>query len=432
MEACNRALDIIVKKRDSKSLSSEEVSWYVKGIVDGTIPDYLTSAFLMAIFLNGMDIKETVYLTNSMIESGEKLSLRIGKPKFDKHSTGGVGDKVSLILAPLIASCGIAVPMLSGRSLGHTGGTLNKLESIPNMRIYLTREEIETGVRNINMVIAGQTEKIAPADKKIYSLRDRTGTIESIPLITSSILSKKMSEDIDGLVMDIKVGKGAFMKTREDAEKLAETMTEVARKMGIKSSAILTKMDVPLGMAVGTGVEVYETLKILRGDEYPSDLMDVTLALSKEIIELSGSKHVDLLSKLREGFAYNKFREFVKYQGGDTTYVDEPERFISNCIKEELAANTNAYVVDMDTEKIGRTAVESESFSQGLIFQKKVGDWVEKGDILAVLYIKENPPQELDVSELDKRIKEVKESILSSYRFGREPVASEHMVLARF
>ncbi|MDO9575774.1 MAG: thymidine phosphorylase, partial [bacterium] len=333
MENDRYAIDVIAKKRDANVLSQKEIDWFVRGIVSGKIPDYQTSALLMAIFLNGMDMDETLALTKSMIESGERLNLPMSRPRFDKHSTGGVGDKVSLILAPLVASCGIAVPMLSGRSLGHTGGTLNKLESIPGMKVCLSVEEIEKGVKDIGMVIAGQTEKIVPVDRKIYHLRDETGTVESIPLITSSILSKKLSEDIIGLILDVKVGKGAFMKTIDNARALAESIMRVAKEMGIKTKVFITNMNVPLGNTVGTGVEIYETLKILKGEEYPLDLMEVTLALSQAIIDLAGFREIDLTEKIRDRSAFKKFREFTEFQGGDVSYVNTPEKLIENCLR---------------------------------------------------------------------------------------------------
>lgn len=432
MDSERYTLDIIARKRDSKALSSDDIDWFVKGVVNGEIPDYMTSALLMAIFLNDMDVEETFALTKSMIESGEKLNLRISRQKFDKHSTGGVGDKVSLLLAPLISSCGIAVPMLSGRTLGHTGGTLNKLESIPKMQVYLSNEEIEKGIRDIGMVIAGQTERIAPADKKFYSLRDKTGTVGSIPLITSSILSKKLSEDIDGLVMDIKVGKGAFMKTRDNALRLAESIMDVARRMGIKINSLLTNMNIPLGKAVGSGVEVYEAIRVLRGEEYPSDLMDVTLTLSQAIVDLAGLKDIKLVEKIRDGSALKKFKEFVEFQRGDVSYIDIPEKLLEDCTREDILANRGAYIVDMDTEGIGRIAVTTEELSEGIIFQKKVGDWIEKGDILASIYWKEDVCGDLkNKDKIRERIKIVKESILSAFKFGREPLPKEHMIIEK-
>jgi pyrimidine-nucleoside phosphorylase len=426
------AIDIIAQKRDAKVLSPKEIDWFVRGIVDGRIPDYQISALLMAIFLNGMDIDETLALTKSMIESGERLSLPISKPKFDKHSTGGVGDKVSLILAPLITSCGIAVPMLSGSSLGYTGGTLNKLESIPGMGVYLSIEEMEKEVKDIGMVIAGQTERIAPADKKIYRLRDETGTVEAIPLITSSILSKKLSEDIDGLILDVKVGRGAFMKTTNNARALVESITRVSKKMGIKTKAFITNMNVPLGNAVGTGVEVYEALKVLRGEECPFDLMEVTLALSHAIVDLAGLKGVNLTEKIRDGKAFRKFREFVEFQGGDVSYVDTPEKLLEDCTRDEIVSNKNAFMVGMDTERIGRIAVETEKVSPGIIFHKKVGDRVEKGDLLAVIFFRKDIGRDTEPKGgLAHYIQNIKDAILSSYEFGANPLPIEKMIIER-
>lgn len=426
------AIDIIAKKRDGKVLSQKEIDWFVGAIVDGSIPDHQTSALLMAIFLNGMDIEETLILTKSMIETGKRLSLPISRPKFDKHSTGGVGDKVSLILAPLVTFCGITVPMLSGRSLGHTGGTLNKLESIPDMRVYLSIEEIEKGVDDIGMVIAGQTEKIVPADRKMYYLRDKTGTVESIPLITSSILSKKLSEDIDGLVLDVKVGRGAFIKTTGKARALAEAITKVAEKTGIKIKVFITNMNAPLGNAVGTGVEIYETLEILKGEKYPFDLMEITLALSQAIIDLSGLRGINLSEKISDGSAFKKFREFVEFQGGDVSYIDTPEKLIEDCTIEEIVSNENAFVVGMDTEKIGKIAVDTEKVSPGIIFHKKVGDRVEKEDLLAEIFWKKDIGQGSNFQgSFTQYIQNIKDAIFSSYEFGPNPLPKEEMIIER-
>lgn len=426
------AIDIIAKKRDGKVLSQKEIDWFVGAIVDGSIPDHQTSALLMAIFLNGMDIDETLILTKSMIETGKRLSLPISRPKFDKHSTGGVGDKVSLILAPLVTFCGIAVPMLSGRSLGHTGGTLNKLESIPDMRVYLSIEEIEKGVDDVGMVIAGQTERIVPADRKMYYLRDKTGTVESIPLITSSILSKKLSEDIDGLVLDVKVGRGAFIKTTGKARALAEAITKVAKKTGIKIKVFITNMNAPLGNAVGTGVEIYETLEILKGEKYPFDLMEITLALSQAIIDLSGLRGINLSEKISDGSAFKKFREFVEFQGGDVSYIDTPEKLIEDCTIEEIVSNENAFVVGMDTEKIGKIAVDTEKVSPGIIFHKKVGDRVEKGDLLAEIFWKKDIGQGSNFQgSFTQYIQNIKDAIFSSYEFGPNPLPKEEMIIER-
>lgn len=412
-------VDIIVKKRDGGKLFREEINCFVKGVVDGTTSDYQISALLMAIYLNGMDITETTALTKAMIESGERLHLPLSSPKFDKHSTGGVGDKVSLILAPLLASSGIAVPMLSGRSLGHTGGTLNKLNSIPHIRVYLSKEEIEKGVRDTGMVIAGQTERIAPADRKIYLLRDRTGTVESIPLIISSILSKKLSEDIDGLVLDIKVGKGAFMKTKKSAKLLAKTMIEVGRKMNVQIGAVLTNMNTPLGTAVGTGVEIYETVRILKGEEYPFSLMKVTLELFKAVAELAGIRGGDPMEKIREGSAYKKFRDFVEYQGGDVSYIDSPQKLLENCVPEYVISDKEGFIMGMDTERIGKVTVETENISSGIIFHKRTGDRVKEGELLASIFWKSENEVPL------------KNTILSCYKIETEPPQNEEMIIER-
>jgi len=322
--------------------------------------------------------------------------------------------------------------MLSGRSLGHTGGTLNKLESIPGMKVCLSVEEIEKGVKDIGMVIAGQTEKIVPVDRKIYHLRDETGTVESIPLITSSILSKKLSEDIIGLILDVKVGKGAFMKTIDNARALAESIMQVAKEIGIKTKVFITNMNVPLGNTVGTGVEIYETLKILKGEEYPLDLMEVTIALSQAIIDLAGFREIDLTEKIRDRSAFKKFREFTEFQGGDVSYIDTPEKLIEDCTIEEIVSNKCAFVVEMDTERIGKIAVDIEKVSPGIIFHKKVGDWVDKGDPLATIFWKKDIEYNSELhGNFTHYSQNVKDAIFLAYEFGPDALPIEKMIIDR-
>src|SRR5436190_11982898 len=281
-----RAVDIIIKKRDGGALSREEISFFVGGVTDGTWPEYQASSLLMAIVVRGMTPQETAWLTDAMVKSGIRVDLS-GIPgiKVDKHSTGGVGDKTSLILAPVVAACGLPVPMMSGRGLGHTGGTLDKLEAIPGFCVGLSLEEMTRALEKVGCAMIGQTDRIAPADKKLYALRDVTGTIESIPLISASIMSKKIAEGIDALVLDVKTGSGAFMKTEADSRRLAESLVSIGTASGVKTEAIITRMDAPLGRAVGNALEVIECLEVLKG-RGPADLIDVSLELTSRMLVL--------------------------------------------------------------------------------------------------------------------------------------------------
>ena len=321
---------VIARKRDGHELGDEEIRAFVRGATDGSWADYQLSAMLMAIFLRGMSRLETAALTTAMMRSGTVADLRtISKPKVDKHSTGGVGDKLSLPLAAMVASCGVAVPMISGRGLGHTGGTLDKLESIPGFRVGLSLGEYRDQVERVGAALIGQTSDLAPADKRLYALRDVTATVECIPLITASILSKKLAEGIDALVLDVKFGRGAFMRTREEARTLARSMVDVAKAMGKPTRALLTTMDHPLGRAVGNALEVRETIECLDG-RGPADVMEVTYALGVEMLMLAGvaENRVEARRRLERaverGEARAKFAEIVAAQGGDPRVVEDP------------------------------------------------------------------------------------------------------------
>jgi pyrimidine-nucleoside phosphorylase len=404
---------IIQKKRDEIPLTQDEIQFFVKGAVSGEIPDYQITAFLMATYFTGMTFEETASLTKSMVESGEQYHHQNVKgPKVDKHSTGGIGDKVSLILAPLAAACGLKVPMMGGRGLGHTGGTIDKLEAIPGYRTVLEKDEFTKVLQEVGCAIIGQSAKIAPADRKFYSLRDVTATVESIPLITSSILSKKIAEGATGLVMDIKVGNGAFMKGKTEAMNLARTLRGVAKKAGMELRATLSNMDQPLGYSAGNAVEIYECIEVLKNETFnpyglPStDLKELTIHLTAQMLEVG--KVVKNLSegrklattKLKDGSAWKKFKEMVAAQGGDVRTLEEPWRYIQSEKIVELKANKKGFVTEMNTEMLGRILIalgggrnkanEPIDHSVGIFFHKKLGSIVKAEDTLVTLFAKKD------------------------------------------
>jgi len=385
---------IIEKKRDGNVLSHDEIRFFIEGYTDGSIPDYQMSALAMAIFLCGMTPAETAALTEAMMRSGDVVDTSgIAAYKADKHSTGGIGDKVSLILAPLVACCDIAVPMLSGRGLGITGGTLDKLESIQGYRTDLSVAEFLDVVQTCGCSIIGQTAELAPADKKLYALRDVTGTVPSIPLIAASILSKKLAEGIDGLVLDVKWGRGAFMKTREDARQLAGAMVEIGSRTNKGMTAVLTNMDQPLGRSVGNAVEVIETVEALKGHG-PDDLMQVTLLLAARMLMLAGragdvaTAESMLHEKIASGAALDRFRQMVALHGGDTRFIDDPSLLPRASIRHNYTIDAAGYVTMVDAEKIGRACValgagrqavtDSVDHAVGITDIVKIGERVEK------------------------------------------------------
>jgi pyrimidine-nucleoside phosphorylase len=394
--------EIIAQKRNGEELSREEIRFWIKGVMSGDFLDYQSAALLMAIYLKGMDEKETAFLTEEMMRSGEVISLdEISLPKVDKHSTGGVGDKVSLILAPLAASAGLCVPMISGRGLGHTGGTLDKLESIPGFRTSLTTESYRQQLMDIGVAMAGQTQAFVPADKKLYALRDVTATVESIPLICASIMSKKLAEGIDSLVLDVKFGKGAFMKERSDAVALAEAMVAIGRKMGRPTRAVLTSMDQPLGRSVGNALEVIEAIECLKG-RGSNDLMEVTLTLTAHMMISAGlaekmNEAIPFLEgKISSGEALEKFKELISAQGGDSRVVDNYGRFPRAQKVVDIEASESGYVNEVDALKIGMISLklgagravlgDSIDPTVGMSDLVKVGDKVEKGQIICRLH----------------------------------------------
>jgi len=393
---------IIARKRDGQALTREEIAEFVRGATDGSWADYQLSAMLMAIVWRGMTAQETAHYTEAMMRSGVVADLSaIQQPKADKHSTGGVGDKVSLHLAPMIAACGVVVPMISGRGLGHTGGTLDKLESIPGFRVDLSLEGYRAQLAKIGLALIGQTADLAPADKKLYALRDVTATVESIPLICGSILSKKLAEGIDVLVLDVKFGRGAFMKDPAKARELAQALVSVATAMGKPTRAVLTAMDEPLGRTVGNALEVAESIECLRG-KGPADLMEVTFALGEQMLLLAKTAatkqeaRAKLAGSIASGAALGKFREMVAAQGGDTRVVDEPMRLPQAKFQVALVAPRAGFVTEVDAMGValaalrlgaGRAkATDSVDHAVGLSGLVKVGERVEAGAALAVMH----------------------------------------------
>jgi pyrimidine-nucleoside phosphorylase len=397
-----RAIDVIRKKRDGTELSRAEIEGLVNGYTKGDIPDYQVSAWLMAAVLKGLTRPETAVLTDAMLHSGDVLDLSAlpGK-KVDKHSTGGVGDKTSLVLAPLVAAAGIVVPMISGRGLGHTGGTLDKLEAIPGFNVNLSVAEFRHVLETCGCAMIGQTAEIAPADRKLYALRDVTGTVESPYLICASIMSKKLAEGIDALVLDVKTGSGAFMKTEKDAVSLAELMVETGERMGKQVVALITDMDQPLGNKIGNALEVIEVVEVLRGGG-PEDLRKLCLELAAWMLHLGGAaktvaegkqRSTDLISS---GKAMKKFRQMVELQGGDAGVIDDTKRLPQARHTLQVSSATAGYLASMQCEQIGTACVilgggrerkeDSVDPAVGIVLHKKVGDRVAGGEGLATIY----------------------------------------------
>jgi pyrimidine-nucleoside phosphorylase len=400
-----RAVDIIVAKRDGRTLAREEIAFFVDGVTSGALPDYQASALLMAILLRGMTAEETAWLTAAMVHSGARVDLRdIPGVKVDKHSTGGVGDKTSLILAPLAAACGVPVPMMSGRGLGHTGGTLDKLEAIPGFRVNLSLEEMKRALGTVGVAMIGQTERIAPADKKLYALRDVTGTVESIPLISASIMSKKIAEGIDALVLDVKTGSGAFMKTEADSRRLAESLVSIGNASGVKTEAIISAMDAPLGRAVGNALEVVECIDVLKGGG-PPDLIEVSVDLTARMLVLgkvasdSGGAQRLVRNAIASGAGLERFRRVVETQGGDPRVVDDPGRLPHVADRHLLTADRAGIVAHVNAELVGRASValgagrdrvdDPVDPAVGIIVSAAPGDDVRAGDPLLELHYRE-------------------------------------------
>ena len=424
-------VDIITAKKDKKALTKEQIHFFIKGYLDKTIEDYQASALLMAITINGMTSEETAYLTEEMRVSGEVWDLSdIPGLKIDKHSTGGVGDKVSLILGPMVASCGAKMAKMSGRGLGHTGGTLDKMESIPGMKINLTKEEFKKQVQEIGVCIIGQSKEIDPADKKLYSLRDVTGTVQSIPLIASSIMSKKLASGADCILLDVKCGKGAFMKTYEDAKILATEMVNIGKKLKKNVKAEITDMNQPLGKAVGNNLEIKEVIETLKGNG-PKDLEEICLSsgaillTQAELFKNTEDAKKALIENIKNGKAFEKFKEFVKAQGGDIDYIDHPEKFPVSKNLIEIKSENEGYIKTIDALTIGlgschlgggRLKMDDViDMSAGIILNKKVGDHVKKGELLCTLHTNKD--------NVDSIIKDVKEAFI----FQDEPIKESEL-----
>ncbi|MTV83257.1 pyrimidine-nucleoside phosphorylase [Secundilactobacillus folii] len=397
-----RMVDIIDHKRNGSALSNEEIKFFVDGVVDGSIPDYQTSALLMAIYFRGMADGEQAELAMQMLKSGDQLDLSdIPGIKVDKHSTGGVGDKTSLPLAPMIAALGIPIPMISGRGLGHTGGTLDKLEAIPGFNVELTEEQFKQQVKDIKLAIVGATGNIAPADKKIYALRDVTDTVDSIPLIAGSIMSKKIASGTDALVLDVKTGSGAFMKTEDQARDLAKALVSIGKSAGMNCMALISDMNQPLGNMIGNALEIQETIDILKG-QGPADITDLVLTLGSQMVVLA--ERADTLNDARkmlegvvaDGSALESFRQMIIAQGGNGDVVDDPTIMPQAKYKVDLPAKTSGVVAKMAADEVGiasmllgggrQTKDDQLDYAVGIELKKKVGDAVSKGEPLLTIY----------------------------------------------
>jgi len=395
-------VDIIARKRDGRALSREDIDTFVAGAATGAIPDYQASALLMAIVIRGMSDEETAWLARAMADSGQRVDLSdVPGVKVGKHSTGGVGDKVSIVLAPVAAACGLVVPKMSGRGLGHTGGTLDKLESIPGYRIDLTIEEFKQVLREVGASIIGQTAALAPADKRLYALRDVTATVPSIPLIASSIMSKKIAEGSPALVLDVKCGDGAFMKALEDARALATTMVAIGRQAGVRTEAVITSMDAPLGRAVGNSLEIVECVELLKGTALP-DLAAVVRALAIRMVLIGGLEHDEAAASRRvdvalsSGRALDVFRRLIATQGGNPRVIDDYSLLPSAPDRERVLASRAGYVVGIRAEAVGRAAHalgagrsrigDVIDHGVGVVTRVSVGDAVSAGDVLMELH----------------------------------------------
>jgi len=422
-----RAIDIIEKKRDGLELTAEEIDFFIQGYTRGDIPDYQAAAWLMAVYLRGMSERETRDLTLAMARSGEMLDLSDVAPVVaDKHSSGGIGDKVTLVVAPIVAACGVPVGKMTGRGLGFTGGTADKLESIPGFRTDLSPQKFKAQLARIGIVITGQSENLAPADRKLYALRDVTGTVSSLPLIVSSIMSKKLAGGATAILLDVKVGSGAFMKTVDEATRLAEAMVRLGRELGRRVGALVSDMNQPLGWAVGNALEVQEAINVLHEDG-PPDLREHCLVVAAEMLALAGrvadsTEGVELAAQaIADGSAWRKFRALIAAQGGDVRFVDEPDRLPRAPIVEPIPAPTDGYLQKVDAAQVGMAVVDLGGgrekkedpidHSVGVIVHYKVGDRVQKGTPLCTIHASDRV-----------RLERAKVRLLQAHTMGPEPV----------
>ncbi|KQL35635.1 pyrimidine-nucleoside phosphorylase [Psychrobacillus sp. FJAT-21963] len=406
-----RMIDIIEKKRDGNSLTKAEIDFFIQGYTNNTIPDYQVSAFLMAIFFQDMNDEERANLTLAMVNSGEQIDLSaIAGIKVDKHSTGGVGDTTTLVLGPLVAACGVPVAKMSGRGLGHTGGTIDKLEAIEGFHVELSPQQFEKQVNELKLAVIGQSGNLTPADKKLYALRDVTGTVNSIPLIASSIMSKKIAAGAGAIVLDVKTGEGAFMKTTEDARELAKAMVRIGNNVGRKTMAIISDMSQPLGYAIGNALEVIEAIETLKG-KGPKDLTELCLTLGSQMVvvgekadSLEEAREM-LLKVIEDGTALDIFKRFIKSQGGNDAIIDDISLLPQAKYTINVPAKQDGFITFMEADEIGTAAMllgagratkESEiDLAVGIVLQKKVGDYVKKGESLATLYANTENVQEV-------------------------------------
>lgn len=430
-----RVYDIIKKKRDGFILSNEEIRFFISGYVNDEIPDYQASALCMAIYFKGMNAEEILNLTLAIKDSGDTLDFSGVKGiRADKHSTGGVGDKTSLVVAPIVASYGVKVAKMSGRGLGHTGGTIDKLESIPGFNTEIPTEEFIEIVNEVGVAIVGQSKNLAPADKKLYALRDVTATVDSIPLIASSIMGKKLTADDDCIVLDVKTGSGSFMKTVEESENLARVMVDIGKMAGKKTVALITDMDRPLGYAIGNSLEVKEAIETLKG-KGQEDFTEICVELSAEMLYLSEKGSLDKCRELaRESLSSGKalevFKNMVARQGGDTSVVDDESKLASAKYSFEVKAQESGYITSVNTEGYGLSALtlgagrnkvgDTIDYTAGIILNKKTGDKVEKGEVLAVLY-----------SNDEKRFEVASQKLLQSTVIGKEKPSKKPLLISR-
>lgn len=430
-----RMFDIIAKKRDGGVLSREELEFAVMGFVNGQVPDYQMSALLMAIYLKGMTEKETAQLTDVMAHSGDMVDLSsISGIKADKHSTGGVGDKTTLVIAPIVAACGVKIAKMSGRGLGHTGGTVDKMEAVPGTQTAVDRERFFAQVNEIGISVIGQSGNLAPADKKMYALRDVTATIGCVPLIASSIMSKKLAAGSDCILLDVKTGNGAFMKTLDDSIELAKAMVSIGQHNGRKVAALITDMDTPLGHNIGNSLEVIESVEVLKGHG-PADLTEVCYQLAANMLYLAGKGTLEECRRMAEeavasGAAYEKLKQMFAAQGGDVSVLDDPDKFQKAKFSRPLLAGESGYLVRMNTEMVGNASVglgagritkeDVIDFAAGIVLHKKTGDKVEKGECLATLY-----------ADHEEKFDAAEEMFRATLTFGPAPEPVPALVMAR-